>query len=245
MIQTVTAIQRQAQNTAATGASRSDFGALLGAPTDLDVIFEQAASRYGVDVNLLKAVAKAESDFDPSAVSGCGAMGVMQLMPGTARELGVSDPFDPRENIFGGAKYLSQQLERFGGDVTLALAAYNAGPGAVSRYGGVPPYAETEAYVEKVTALMGQSLTAGTVTQTNGRLGSTGLADSAIRSAQAATPGVAVLMREQLFLQSLLRSTAMGLTNGREAQVRARAIDHVDAAFGGYFGGWVADEIAD
>lgn len=119
--------------------------------TSMDAIFEEAAACYDISPRLLRAVAKAESNFNPKAVSGAGAMGVMQLMPGTARSLGVSDPYDARQNIMGGAKYLKQNLDRFG-DVSLALAAYNAGPGSVQKYGGVPPYKETQNYVRKIMA---------------------------------------------------------------------------------------------
>lgn len=121
----------------------------------MDAIFEEAASAYNVSVNLLKAVAKAESGFNPNAVSKSGAMGVMQLMPSTARSLGVTDPYDARQNIMGGAKCLRQHLDRFNGNVTLALAAYNAGPNAVQKYGGIPPYQETQNYVKIVTSYMG------------------------------------------------------------------------------------------
>ena len=117
---------------------------------DLDTIFEEAAARYGLPVKLLRAVAKTESSFNANAVSGAGAMGVMQLMPDTARAMGVSNPFDARQNILGGARYLKQNLERFDGDLSLALAAYNAGAGAVERYGGIPPYAETQRYVDQI-----------------------------------------------------------------------------------------------
>lgn len=130
----------------------------------MDDIFEEAASIYDISVDLLKAVAKAESNFNPGAVSHAGAIGVMQLMPGTASSLGVTDPYDARQNIMGGAKYLKSNLERYGGDVSLALAAYNAGPGSVEKYGGVPPYAETQNYVRKVGSyLNGSPLTAGTM----------------------------------------------------------------------------------
>jgi soluble lytic murein transglycosylase-like protein len=109
----------------------------------------EAAERTGLSPDLIGAVIAAESGFRADAVSPAGAQGLMQLMPGTARALGVADPFDPRQNILGGAEYLRQQLERFG-TVEKALAAYNAGPGAVSRHGGVPPYPETRHYVERV-----------------------------------------------------------------------------------------------
>jgi soluble lytic murein transglycosylase-like protein len=110
---------------------------------------EEAARRYGLDPALVDAVVRAESGYDPSATSPAGAMGLMQLMPATARALGVADPYDPVQNVHGGVRYLRGLVDRFG-DVTLALAAYNAGPGAVARHGGVPPYPETRAYVERV-----------------------------------------------------------------------------------------------
>jgi soluble lytic murein transglycosylase-like protein len=111
-----------------------------------------AAQRNGIDPALLAGLVRQESNFDPNAGSPAGARGLTQLMPGTAAGLGVTDVTDPAQALEGGAKYLKQQLDAFGGDVTKALAAYNAGPGAVQRYGGVPPYAETQGYVQKVQA---------------------------------------------------------------------------------------------
>ena len=114
-----------------------------------------AATRNGVDPALLTGLIRAESGFDPNATSPAGAQGLTQLMPGTAASLGVTNPLDPAQSIEGGARYLRQQLDRFGGDASKALAAYNAGPGAVERFGGVPPYAETQAYVRNVLGYAG------------------------------------------------------------------------------------------
>lgn len=118
--------------------------------------FERAAKAEGVDVQLLRAVAWRESRWRMDAVSPKGALGIMQLMPGTAAELGVN-PFDRDANVHGGARYLARQMSRFG-SVPLALAAYNAGPGAVMRWGGIPPYAETQAYVASIMAHIGKPM---------------------------------------------------------------------------------------
>ena len=124
--------------------------AVSGTPYATEI--NAAATKYGIDPALLAGLVKQESGFNPNATSSAGAKGLTQLMPATARSLGVTDATDPAQALDGGAKYLKQQLDRFGGDERLALAAYNAGPGAVQRFGGVPPYAETKAYVEKVLA---------------------------------------------------------------------------------------------
>ena len=120
--------------------------------TSLDAYFEEAAEKYNVDVKLLKAIAHAESNFNPNATSSSGAMGVMQLMPSTARSLGITDAYNAYDNIMGGAKVISQHLANYNGDVSLALAAYNAGSGNVAKYGGVPPFTETQNYIKKVLA---------------------------------------------------------------------------------------------
>jgi soluble lytic murein transglycosylase len=117
---------------------------------DYDDIIHKASKRYGVDVSLIKAVIKAESDFNQHAVSNKGAQGLMQLMPGTAEAMDVEDPFDARDNIHGGTRYLSLMLERFNKDMRLALAAYNAGPERVAEYRGVPPYQETKTFIDRV-----------------------------------------------------------------------------------------------
>ncbi len=117
-------------------------------------IIQDAAARYRVKPDLVRAVVQAESAFDPFAVSSAGAQGLMQLMPALAEELGVDDSFDPRQNIMGGVRYLAQLLDSHHGNVELALASYNAGPGAVDRYHGVPPFRETQQYIKTITGIL-------------------------------------------------------------------------------------------
>jgi soluble lytic murein transglycosylase-like protein len=121
----------------------------------IDKAIEDAAAKHNVDANLVRALVKVESNFNPSAVSRKGAMGLMQLMPATARELKVTNPFDPAQNVDAGVRHLKGLLNNFNGDVRLSLAAYNAGQGAVQRNRGVPPYAETRNYVRRITSLYG------------------------------------------------------------------------------------------
>lgn len=171
------------QTSGATASSGSDFSSVLNeavtpdqtsgagrtftqttassvnCPENLDSIFEEAAQTYNVSSKLLKAIAKAESNFNPHAVSRAGAVGVMQLMPATAASLGVSDSYDARQNIMGGAKYIAQLLARYNGNVSLALAAYNAGGANVDKYGGIPPFTETQNYVRKVLSYLNGDIT--------------------------------------------------------------------------------------
>ena len=147
---------------AASSFAKALVSSLSSGTADLDAIFDSAAQKYGVPANVLKAVAKAESGFNPNVTSTAGAMGIMQLMPGTAKYLGVTDPFNPEQSILGGANYLRQMLDKFGGDLRLALAAYNAGPNNVVKYDGIPPFTETQNYVSKILGYLGDGdITAG------------------------------------------------------------------------------------
>jgi len=134
----------------------------IPAPHAYDDYIREASTRYGVDATLIRSVMQTESAFDALAVSRAGAMGLMQLMPEVALELGVEDPFDPRQNVMGGAKYLRRLLNLYKGNVPLALASYNAGATNVAQYGGVPPFPETQNYVKQITRLVSSSRRART-----------------------------------------------------------------------------------
>ena len=147
----------------------------VSSPQDYEAYFNEASATYGVSTSILKSIAKAESNFNPSAVSKAGAIGIMQLMPSTAASLGVSNSYDARENIMGGAKYISQLLSRYQGNISLALAAYNAGTGNVDKYGGIPPFTETQNYVQKVLSYMNGSFeTTASSASNSGIFGLTG-----------------------------------------------------------------------
>ena len=134
------------------GCQPGVFSPLLNLPNQAayDPHIKMTCKLYGLDCNLVKAVIRAESGFNPAAISPKGAMGLMQLMPGTSRDLGVVNPFDPQQNIDGGARYLRMMLDRFNNNTALALAAYNAGPETVAKHGGIPPIDETQIYVKTV-----------------------------------------------------------------------------------------------
>jgi soluble lytic murein transglycosylase-like protein len=158
-------IGRESNQSANAKITAANFGSALTTAGDIDSAIEQAAARHNVDPNLVRAVVKVESNFNPNAVSRKGAMGLMQLMPATARQLNVKNPFDPEQNVDAGVRHLKQLLESYGGNIKLTLAAYNAGAGAVARSSGVPRYAETQNYVRRITNLYygGSALNPGSV----------------------------------------------------------------------------------
>lgn len=204
-----------------------------GMVTPMDDIFEEAALATGVDVRLLKAVGKAESGFDASATSHCGAMGVMQLMPSTAASLGVQNAYDARENIMGGARYLASLLEQYQGDTRLALAAYNAGSGNVAKYGGVPPFKETQAYISRVLEYAGQDICTGQYVNSwaspgiAGTYGFGGLSGSstlgALNAMEVDYTQVFKMMMEQMKLEMEQKTgLALGVTDDEEDDEKNR-----------------------
>ncbi len=168
------------QNAGSTGTYFSNYidQASNGYGNYLEQIFQKASDTYHVSKDLLKAMAKAESNFRADATSHCGAMGIMQLMPGTAASLGVSDAYDPEQNIMGGAQYISRLLEKYNGNLSYAVAAYNAGSGNVDKYGGIPPFRETQNYVVKVLNNLEEGVTipdsSGTVSSGTGSVSAAG-----------------------------------------------------------------------
>lgn len=196
-------------------------------PESMDAIFDEAAALFDVPANLLKAIGKAESGFDANAVSYVGASGVMQLMPATAEMLGVTDVFDARSNIMGGAKYISDKLKEYDGDIDLALAAYNAGSGNVAKYGGVPPFPETQNYIRKIREYMGEEISTGQTVYsersavpvsagaaepagTDGNTGAQRTADGFVRNSLYMTE----LMRLQM--QNQMMAASQSVTSGED-----------------------------
>ena len=151
---------RQRIQTGADAPASTKFAALLQkaeAPSqELDAIFTKAAEAYQIPEQLLRAIAYHESRYKPEVVSSAGAMGIMQLMPATAHDMGVADPFDPEQNVMGGAKLLGQLFDKYDGDLKLTLAAYGAGRVSVAKYGGVPPFEETQNFVRDILSAVGE-----------------------------------------------------------------------------------------
>ena len=200
----INALRSQGEDEAQIGSQGAD-----ASEQSMDAIFAEAAERYGVPLNLLKAMGKAESGFDANAVSPAGAQGVMQLMPSTAKSLGVEDPFDARSNIMGGAKYISQKLKQYNGNIDLALAAYNAGSGNVAKYGGVPPFSGTEG---KDTVSSDPILADGAQSTSGAQNGS-----GTYRLSQTDAQYFVDLMRLQMLSRSSYLSWASGNTDGQNS----------------------------
>lgn len=190
----------------------------ISAPESMDSIFEEAAQLYNVPLALLKAVGKAESGFNADAVSAAGAQGVMQLMPATAKALGVEDPFDARSNIMGGAKYIAEKLNQYNGDIELALAAYNAGSGNVSKYGGVPPFAETQNYIRRIKEYMGMDLTTGQTVQGQTAVSMSDGSGLGISDTRGITDLTAqyLMAKMQLKMQDEMNSLALSVSEEKE-----------------------------
>lgn len=194
------------------------FSSYLETPKSMDEIFAKAAAEYNVPVDLLKAIGKAESDFNPKAVSKAGAQGVMQLMPATAKELGVTDSFDAEQNIMGGAKYISGMLRKYNGDTKLALAAYNAGSGNVKKYGGIPPFKETQNYVKKVMKYFGE-----------GNMQITSYDSSAVSDGVSKTSNTAIHTNVASSMPYSQRNLAFLLAQGMSAATNE--VDSLDALY--------------
>ncbi len=197
---------RVLRDTAANTAAVRTSG---GISTPMDEIFERASKETGVDIRLLKAVGKAESNFRASATSHCGAMGVMQLMPGTAKSLGVTNAYDAEQNIMAGSRYLAKLLDKYDGDTKLALAAYNAGSGNVAKYGGIPPFKETQNYVKRVLEYAGKDFNTNQTVNISGTTeavkGQEGMASSVMDTGYSDLSRMMVQMM-QLQMQQKLQS---------------------------------------
>ena len=220
----INALRSQGEDEAQIGSQGAD-----ASEQSMDAIFAEAAERYGV-----KAMGKAESGFDANAVSPAGAQGVMQLMPSTAKSLGVEDPFDARSNIMGGAKYISQKLKQYNGNIDLALAAYNAGSGNVAKYGGVPPFSETRNYIARIKGYMNSDLTIGKTVSVRTEGKDTVSSDPILADGAQSTSGAqngsgtyrlsqtdaqyfVDLMRLQMLSRSSYLSWASGNTDGQDS----------------------------
>lgn len=173
-LQRINSIERNFQSLTTVGAKPDkDFQSILDASMmnsssgsdvsrgEITQLIDAYSEKNGLDADFVKAVVKQESGFNPKATSRCGAAGLMQLMPGTAKGLGVTNPYDAEQNVKGGTKMLANLLKTYGGNKELALAAYNAGGGAVKKYGGIPPYAETQRYVKNIMSMYGKIKNAG------------------------------------------------------------------------------------